>query len=647
MPDTSHHRARGRTVGTPALRLPPAAARLLALLALLTGGWLLTGTAAYAEEPFPLPDELVDHAGVLRDEAAVRDAQDRLFDETGLQLFVVYVDDFGGLSGPDWAAETAEVSHLGDRDLLVAVAVQERSWGDSIADGSGLSGSQLDAVASDFIEPALRNSDWDGAAIAAAEGYLKEATAPSTFWFGTAVVGGLAAAGYGVHRTRGWARRRKERAEERETLEETAQRVGGQLVRLDTALTAAEGELQYAEAEFSPELTSPFRAALATSREEAIEAYRLQERIAGADAEENHAGVVELYAELEELVTRAGDRLDEHASAFNELRALADRAPQRIEELSAAFATASTRVEDGLAVASARTDLPAGQHARLERLTQECSTLAARGEQALARAGERVTAGAPEEAVPPLKAAEEALSGLTARADRLSDLDALLDRWRGLLRDAADSLARDIADADRLAPQDPEVTRAAQAARTALGRVTDPAEDPVELTEELGDLEHGLDLALASHRQAEERHLKAVRSATDQLARSRARVEAMERELSRNRAYASSTALSRSTEARALLSQGEALLQTEPVQADSLLRDAAQRASSALNSIQNIREDAEASTSGGWGSSWSGSSGRSHRRSRTRSRTSSRSRSRSRSSRSSSRSSRSSRGGRF
>lgn len=647
MPDVAHPAVPTRSRAPRRFRLWRI--RFAALLTVVASGWLVGGAAAHAEEPFPLPDELVDQVGAVEDEAAVRAAQDRLFEEADLQLFVVYVDNFGGLSGPEWADQTAELSHLGDHDLLVAVATGERSWGDSIADGSGLSDDQLDDVASERIEPALRSDDWDGAAIGAAEGYLEAATAPSRAWVGFAGVGGVALLGFGAFRGRRWLRQRREQAEVEEALEETAQRVGGQLVALDTALTAAEGELQYAEAEFAPDLTAPFREALTASREESLEAFRLQEQIAGLDPEQETASIRDRYRTLEQLVARAGARLDEHATAFNELRALADRAPQRIEELTAGLAGAASRVRDGLAVAAARADLPAGQRAGLDAMAEEARTLQDHADHALEQARERVAAGEPEDAVLPLKAAEEALAGLTARADQLSDLDALLVQWRQLLTAAGDSLTQDVADAERLAPQDPSVSGPAQDARAALARVGDGAEDPVELAEDLGDIERRLDAALGSYREAEERRLKELRAAKDQLTRTEARVRSMESELAANRTYATATALARASEARALLTEGHALLETDPAGAHTTLRDAASRAASALNSIRDVRHNAESRTSSsGWGSSWGGSrSGSRSSRSR-RSRSSSRSRSRSRSSsRRSSRSSRSSRGGRF
>lgn len=646
----------GTQTAAPTLR----AWRLLATAAAVAMAWLLTAGPAQAEDPFSLPEELVDHAGVVEDEAAVRAAQDELFDETGKQLWVVYVDDFSGMSGPDWAEQTAILSHLGPDDLLLAVAVQERSFADSVDSEAGFSDAQLDRIVSDRIEPALRDDDWDGAAIAAAEGFQHEDSAGSrtVLW----LVGGVAVLGagvLGVRRYRTWSRARTAREEREATLEETAQRVGSELVALDTALNAAEGELQYAEAEFSPELTAPFREALATSREESLEAYRLREQIAQMDAEQDHAGVMERYQSLEKLVTEAGERLDEHATAFNDLRRLADRAPERVTELTSALERAAVRLDEVAGVLSGRQDLPAGQRERLDGVVAQSRELLSEGAGQVEQARQQVVAGSPEDSVGHLKAAEQSLSTITEQTDGLADLDQLVAQWRQLLSEAAASLRQDVEDADRLAPQDHGVQAAAAPAREALGRVSSQAEDPVDLAEELADIERGLDAALAGHREAEERHRKAVQHATRQMTRTRSRIETMDSELRSARSLATSNALANAQRAREQFATGQALLDSDPTQADVQLREAGNLAGSVLTSLRSARprRSATGSSNSGWGGSWWGGAGTGYAVGRSRSRSSSRRRSSSRSSssrRSSSRSSRrsgggrrSSRGGRF
>ena len=92
---------------------------------------------------------------------------------------MVYVDEFTGTSSDqDWANETAIMSGLGDRDILLAIATEERIYSVSVADAFPLTDDQLDDVAGSSLIPALRDDDWEGGAVAYAGG-LSGALAPS------------------------------------------------------------------------------------------------------------------------------------------------------------------------------------------------------------------------------------------------------------------------------------------------------------------------------------------------------------------------------------------------------------------------------------------------------------------------------------
>src|SRR5699024_5857486 len=109
-------------------------ARLAAILMLtaLVASWpALTGTApAQASEPLALQDQITDEtsAQVLSDSPEAQEAVDDLRAQTGYRLFAVFVDSFDGLGYDEWADETADLSQLGDADLLLAVAVQEETY---------------------------------------------------------------------------------------------------------------------------------------------------------------------------------------------------------------------------------------------------------------------------------------------------------------------------------------------------------------------------------------------------------------------------------------------------------------------------------------------------------------------------------------
>ena len=633
-------------------------ARWGALVAAVAATLLLTLAPAYGTDPLNLPDELVDEVGAVQDVAAVRDAQDRLHAETGLQLYVVFVDDFGGLSGWDWASQTADASHLGDEDLLLAVATGERSWGLSVSEASGLSVEQEDRVV-ERIEPELRESDWDGAVLAAADGFI-DVRAQEGMAGRTAFAIGAGVAGTGLvvvvaPRVRRRLADRRRRQEQVEELEATSAQIGGQLVALDDAIAASETELQYAEAEFAPELTRPFREAVEASRAEALEAYRVRQQIGDVSGASAYERTMERFRALRALVERADARLEEHTEAFNDLRRLSDRAPARIEELADEIAAAARTLDDTERLLAARTDLRAGQREQLGDVVTGCQALLGQATASVELAGDRLRTEGPEDAVLPIKAAERALAEATGQGDLLADVDGLVAGWAQLLEQASSSLTGDVADAARLAPTDTAVGSLVSTARAALGRVTDPAEDPVDLAAELGEVERALDAALAGYRAAEERHLKAVGRAESQQRIAEARVKFMDDDLQRVGPLTSEPQRRAAQAARDLLAEGVALVQSDPEAAERTLRQAADRAGAVTRALP--RSQAQV-TSHVWGSGWggSGSSSRSSFRSsgnrsrprRSSSRSSSR-RSSSSSRRSSSRrsSSRRSRGGRF
>src|SRR4051794_19868671 len=152
---------------------PLLSALVLAVVSLLPGG---PQSAVRTDEPLALTSQVTDRAGVLGDTATVETDLRELRSETGLQLFVAYVDSFDGLSGDDWAARTYETSGMGGKDVLVAVAVEDRRYGTHATTESGITADEDAQVRSGFIEPRLAQQDWEGAVTAASQGYARAAS---------------------------------------------------------------------------------------------------------------------------------------------------------------------------------------------------------------------------------------------------------------------------------------------------------------------------------------------------------------------------------------------------------------------------------------------------------------------------------------
>ncbi|GAA3338328.1 hypothetical protein GCM10020358_18030 [Amorphoplanes nipponensis] len=325
---------------------------LIAVLALL-----LVPAPARADAPMRLPTQVTDEAGALGVRAAAVDtALARLRSETGIQLFVVFVDSFDGTPAQQWTDETARLSDLGDRDALLAVATGDRSYAYSFAQDSRLSDAELAAVADDDIEPALARGDWSGAVIAATDGYAEAATGSSSSgslaW--VLIILAVVIAGALV-----WVllrRRRRARPTPPPVTgpptEELTATANALLIELDDDLRASESELALAAAQYGAEATAPFRTALDASRQDVAEAFRLRmtlEEEPAPDEETRRRTLGEIIAKCR----AADERLDAESEAFDRLRDLEGRAAQVADEVErrrqavqAALPAAGTALED-------------------------------------------------------------------------------------------------------------------------------------------------------------------------------------------------------------------------------------------------------------------------------------------------------------
>src|SRR5690606_33034084 len=94
----------------------------------------------------------------------------RLYRDHQVKLWVIYVRDFAGMAPRDWAARTSDLSGFSDRDLLLAVAVEDRGyWLDGMVPEQ-VSDGELDSLLAGTVEPDLRDGKWAQAAVDTADG---------------------------------------------------------------------------------------------------------------------------------------------------------------------------------------------------------------------------------------------------------------------------------------------------------------------------------------------------------------------------------------------------------------------------------------------------------------------------------------------
>ena len=330
--------------------------RRLSTLAALVAALLLSGVGvALAEPPSRLAERVTDHAGVLDPGrvAQVTDAINRLRDEKRVDLFVVYVDSFDGADPQTWADRTARLSQLGAEDLLLAVAVQDRAYAVSAADGFPLPESTLDDVRTRDVEPRLGQNDWSGAAVALADGLRSGGSGSSSV--ALLVVVGLVLLAAAVFAFTRWRRRRASvpvaaagpggPADEFADVstDDLAYRASAALIEVDDAVRTSEQELSAARAHFGDEAVAKFGAALEQSRADMMRAFELRQKL-DDDQPEEEAAKRALHAEILRIATAADDRLDAQVEAFDALRALEARAPEYVEGLAQRLAAVRERV---------------------------------------------------------------------------------------------------------------------------------------------------------------------------------------------------------------------------------------------------------------------------------------------------------------
>ncbi|MFB7422353.1 TPM domain-containing protein [Streptomyces hydrogenans] len=596
---------------------------------MLVAAWWLVAPAAAgarADDPVVLPSDgqILDRVGALGDRRPeVVEALDRLYEDRRLQLFVVYVRDFSGRSGQDWADATAERNGLGLDDVLLAVATHDRRYGYSVDPGSRLTQTQLDDVARTAIEPALRANDWAGAAIGAADGYgavlaglpvpapeitpgpadpgggADGSTSGADLILPIALVGGAGAvAAYAYTRRRrrtatrttpgggrGWGQPAPPTLEE---LDATARRT---LVATDDAVRTSQEELGFATAQFGEEAARPFEEAVAFAKEQLTASFRLRQKLDDAFPEDEATR----RAMLDEILRRCAEadaRLDAETEDFDRLRALERTAPEALAAVETAFRTRAGRVSGAEAALGAmRERYPESAAAPVAGAVEQAKDRLVFATTHINQARQSVDDGDTGSAAVHVRAAEGAVdqaSRLIEAVDRraqelaeaegrlpgvLTETDADLAEARGLLEGSAEGtstgdLRGRIARAETVAAG---VRRAIEAGRY----------DPLDALRRVEEADAALDAALAGARERESGDARARALLDEALLTARAELGAASDYVQTHRGAVGSEARTRLAEAQRRLEKARALAADRPQealaeaqQADALARRA-------------------------------------------------------------------------
>jgi uncharacterized membrane protein YgcG len=573
-----------------------------ALLVLVLGG----GSAA-AEPPLRVDGRVTDRAGALapNDVAEIQEAIELLRAENNVDLFVVFVDSFDGAGGEEWAHETARLSQLGEEDALLAVAVEDRTYGLSVADGFPVDESRVDQIRTEDVEPRLSAQAWAAAAVAMADG-LRSGSGGG-FGLGLAVVGGAVLVGGGAYLLNRRRRRSAEATPARElppdefpdvSTADLAYRASAALIEVDDAVRTSEQELAAARAHFGADAVAEFAAALEQSRADMLRAFALRQQL-DDDQPEDERAMRALHAEIVRIAAAADDRLDEQVEAFDALRGLEARAPEYVAELrtrldgvcarlpqvDAAWAALQTRY------AASALEPVAGDLDQSRELLTAADAELVEARESLAEgpanggpeAGE-AAAGGPAAAVVAGRAAEDAITQAETLLDGIARRESELATAAEKVPAACAEVELDLAEA-RAMPGEaiaPVVARAAAALGAAGKAAGGPQPDPIAALRLLGEAGTALDQGIADARAAAERERKAAAALEQAVLTARSSVAAAEDFVATRRGAVGAPARTRLAEARRHLDRTAG---PDPVaglreaqQADALAQEALQLA---------------------------------------------------------------------
>lgn len=580
----------------------------LGLISLGAAGWLTPGRAL-AEPPTRLPTQVVDSAGVLSSNQTdqLQRSIDQLFSDHSVQLWVVYVRTFDGMTSQQWAQQTSETSDLGDHDVLLAVATQDRGYYFSAADSiDGLDQSTLDDIARNDIVPQLKKSDWDAAAFGAVNG-LSGALTPSHTGLYTAVgVGGVAVVGGGAAVLYSRRRRRNRLEHTVESLREQEELTADQLLQqptevldpwsrevltdTDNAIRTSEEELTLAVSEFGPTETAPFTAALAKAKKGLADSYTLRQRLDDDVPETDD----ERRSMLAQIITTCSDvdsELDDQVQAFDEMRNLLinattrfDAITQQLVALRARLDVSQSKLTELTSTYGETTVASITDNVRLAREQVEFADASAdQGRAAIAQ-----PVGEQGPAVADIRSAEGAIEQAGRLLDAIDNADSTIAAAKSRMQPLIEEVDGELAEAAQLtADGGPALATAVAAAQIAVTNAkASGSSDPLGTFTALMNADADLDTALDAARTASTTRQQRTQMLTASIESATAKVGAASDFIATRRGAVQSIARTRLSEAQRLLDEAHAQSTSDVTRAVESARRSATLADDALMAAQ-------------------------------------------------------------
>lgn len=555
-----------------------------------------TAAPAAATDPVTLGSGYVlDEVGALSaaDEATANARLTELYDTTGVDLYVVFADEFTNPSNSqEWADAVAAANGLGPSQYIFAAATESRQFYISADTAGPLSEDQLLAIEAD-IKPFLSAGDYLGAVTTAADGFEAALAGGSGFGgFFTVLLVIVVIAGVAALVIWLVVRSRRTRAPDVHAMDfgELARRAASALVATDDAITTSEQELGFARAQFGDAAAVEFEKALETATASLAEAFSLQQKLDDGQPDTD-AQIREWNLRILELCDSANAALDEKAAHFDALRELERNAPQALERVARDREEAFARIADA---DRRRQELAAAFH------PDAIATVADNPEQirerivfadaALATARSALDAGRSSEAAVSIRAAEDAV----AQALQLERaIDTLASDLRGATTRAQSLIAQLEADvATARALPDPDGRLAGVAAGTAQqiasarALLNAPQQRPLAALQMLESADAEIDAVLQHARDAQAQAQRAQQMLAQVTMQASAQISAAEDFIAARRGAVGAEARTRLAEARASLAAATRQQTSDPSGALAHAQRADHLAAQAIHAAQ-------------------------------------------------------------
>ncbi|BDV30128.1 TPM domain-containing protein [Microbacterium terricola] len=560
-----------------------------------------TASAAWATDPVPLGSAYVtDDVDVMSpaEEATANDRLGQLFSDTGIDLFVVFVDDFTNPADrQQWADAVAQENGLGQTQYLLAVATDGRQFYIS-ADSTGpLSESELTEIEAD-VKPLLSENDWAGAIDAAAYGFESAADGASGVTGIVVTVVIVAAAAVVI-----WlfVRRRRRAAGgpgpaaqptgiDAVDTRELARRAATALVETDDAVKTSEQELGFARAQFGDAATVEFEAALAAAKENLQQAFGIQQQLDDGTPDTDQQERA-WYADILDLLDAANRGLDEKAADFDELRKLEQDAPAALSRIRAERDTAAGGIDAAAAALAGLTAAYAPEAlATVADNPQQARDRIAFADQQLAAAQAAIAADKGGEAAVSIRAAEDAVDQAALLQQAISTLGADLAEGERAAAALVAELEGDIATASALPDGDGRIAGVIAATRQRIDAATadlaTPRKRPLATLQALQAANQQIDAVVAGVRDAQAQAERDRQRIAQLMLQAQGQVSAAEDFITSRRGAVGAEARTRLAEAGASLVRAQQLQDTDPAQALQHAQRADQLAGQAIEYAQ-------------------------------------------------------------